>query len=70
MPTKLTVKLMCQSEEEAKVIQEVDWTGLGVRRTVKPMYDIVVHEVSKSDVDTNAKDNMETKKILEAENDI
>ena len=69
-PTKLTVKLMCRSEEEARIIREVDWAGLGGGKTVKQMYGIVIHGVSKTDVDANAKDNMEIKEILEAENDI
>ena len=50
-------------------MQKVDWASPRGERSVKLMYSIIVCEVSKSDVNANAKNNIEIKKILTAKND-
>jgi len=50
-------------------MQKVDWASPRGERSVKLMYSIIVYEVSKSDVNANAKNNIEIKKIPTAKND-
>jgi len=50
-------------------MQKVDWVSPRGERSVKLTYSIRVYEVSKSDVNANAKNNIEIKKILTAKND-
>lgn len=69
-PTKLTVKLLCQNEEDAQKLGGVEWNKLGGGQMIKAMYGVVIHGVAKSDINPNTQEQKKIKDALEAENSV
>jgi hypothetical protein len=69
-PTKLTVKLLCQNEEDAQKLGKLDWNELGGGRMIKTTYGVVIHGVAKTDINPNTQEQESMREALEVENSI
>src|SRR5436305_15287207 len=66
--TKQILKIQCNHESEIKALQNIKGEDMKEVSIVKPTYDVVVHEVSKSDI--NPTDQSDVKVALETNNNI
>jgi len=66
--TKQTLKIQCNHESETKALQNIKWEDMEGASIVKPTYGVVVHGVSKSDI--NPTDQSDAKAALETNNNI
>lgn len=70
-PSKHILKVLCETEEDASIIQQLKWESiLDGATTLKPAYGVVIHGVPKCEIDTTTQNQDEIKEYLESINDI
>ena len=69
--SKQTIKLFCNSEADATSLRNLNWeTALCGAKAISATYAIVIHGVSKQDIDTGTQSQETIKASLESINDI
>ena len=67
--TNHILKIQCYQETDAQALHNMNWNELENATLIKLTYGVVIHRVSKLDIDMQ-KTNQEIKTILETNNDV
>lgn len=67
---KDSVKVQCHEEYDANVLQKIKWGILKGATIIKPTYGMVIHGVSKQEINPGEQSQEEAKAVLEEKYDI